>query len=1152
MSAASGDTPLSETRLRQLRAANPSVSAWVSANAGAGKTFVLARRVIRLLLDGTDPGRILCLTFTKAAAAEMANRVFDILARWTQFDDEELDAELADFTGRNPEARLRPVARKLFARALETPGGLKIQTLHAFCDRLLHAFPFEANVPGHFEVLDEYGSGQMLAQARSIVLQRAAREPDSDLGRALSTVVDRGADARALEAIDALVRDRADHARWIDSDEGFEATMAELAGKLGVGDAEDVAAIEREMLVSPHFSRRYSGRLIEVASAGGKTDRTFAKRLATALGDGPRAFRLKAWLDAFFTREETPRSRVVTNAVAAKFPDLDERLRRETERLSPLRERARAIRALAATRGLLLLARHIINAYRSEKAMRGVLDYGDLISRTVDLLNSSEAALWVQYKLDRGIDHILVDEAQDTSPEQWRIVEALAGEFFSGQGARRVRRTIFAVGDEKQSIFSFQGAAPVLFARMEKRFARLAGEAGLGWEKVRLNLSFRSTADVLAAVDRVFLAAEMHGGLSTPAEAPVHVASRVGEPGHVEVWPLFEPVEVETPEDWAAPLDARSDIDPATTLARQIAATLKTWFTRGEVLEATGEPIRPGDVLILLRRRNPMAELLLRALKEQGIAVAGADRLVLTDHIAVQDLMALASFVLLPEDDHALACVLKSPLIGFTDDQLFRIAHQRKGSLWAALEEAAGRDERAAKAYRRLHGWRGRADLMPPYEFFARILGSDGGRRQFFARLGSEAEEALDEFLALALDFERGTAATLQGFLDWLEKVAPVITRDLDAGRDEVRVMTVHGAKGLEAPVVFLADTCSPPETGKPLPILSLPRAEPDGGKLVLWNTRRSEHTRLHEKALEIVRIEEGEEYRRLLYVAMTRARDRLYVCGYRGGKKIREESWYAWIRKALEPVSEKRPVDFSSEPALVFRVTERRAAATATHGKDRPATDIPAWLTKRVAAAAAIDRIAPSRTMAEERGTPARSEAGAAARRAMRRGEILHRLLESLPSLPEARRRGAAERHVAARGGEFDEGERAQMVDEAMRILTDERFAAVFGPDSRAEVDISGSLELDGRKMLAGGRIDRLAVRPDGILLVDFKTTRSVPDSPETADRASIRQLAIYRKLLANLYPGRPITTALVYTVAPKLMEIPPLLLENALSATK
>jgi ATP-dependent helicase/nuclease subunit A len=1154
------------TRRAQADASNPRSSAWVSANAGSGKTFVLARRVIRLLLAGTDPGRILCLTFTKAAAAEMAKRVFARLSEWTILSDVDLGKATAEIEDRLLSPAELAEARRLFARALETPGGLKIQTIHAFCERLLHQFPFEANVAGHFEVLEERGSAALADAARRSVLARAARDPDGALGKALAIVLAAASDAAHEEAVAEFVAKRDAVRRWIVTAGSLDHALEELRTALGLQRGDTVASTERRICAEMSVTREDLGRLVRALEAGGGYDRESAARLARYLAAKTETERLEAYLDFVCKspREARALSRIAGKQVANAWPGLAEQLEAELARLSVLFDRTRRVECFEASAAMLRLADAVIGDYDRMKLARGALDFEDLIVKTANLFARVDASRWVHYKLDRGLDHILVDEAQDTSPRQWQVIRALADEFFAGEGATAATRTLFAVGDEKQSIFSFQGAVPAWFAKTQRELGGIARAGTFAWEDVQLNLSFRSTETVLSAVDRVFAAEAVRRGVTSDASWLEHTAARRSAPGRVVIWPVIEPPERPEPTDWTTPLDHQPDDSPEVVLADRIAATIDSWLAQGEKLEATGCPIRPGGVLVLARTRGAQIDAINRALKTRGIPIAGADRLALTEHIAVMDLIALGQVMLLPEDDLSLAAVLKSPLIGLDEDELFRIAHGRPGTFWDALGAAAGEGGRLGEARAELEDWRARADFLDPHGFFARILGPDRGRERFMRRLGQEAEDVLDEFLAQALAYEETETPSLEGFLDWLAASPTVIKRDTELVRDEVRVMTVHGAKGLEADIVLLVDTGAAPvhAAHDPAVLALADDRESDRPSPLVWMRSRKAMPDKVKARVDYLRERAREEYRRLLYVAMTRARDRLYVCGTR--KKLKDDrpqsewTWQELVRDALEP--ECTPIE-AADGTLEALEWRSATAKAPIQRKARSAEGValappPAWLRgnaspaplppRRLAPSAALE-IAGEDPSAGRRDLFERiaGENGAA----LARGRLVHRLLQSLPDHPLETRREVGTRYLAAFAGDWLETDRARLLDEVLKILVDPGFAAVFAPGSRAEVEIAGIIRAAGGEAALSGRIDRLAVTPEIVLIVDYKTNRPAPERLEDVAPAYVAQLSLYRAVLQRLYPRKPVAAAILWTDRPALMEIPSWTLDAALA---
>src|SRR5215467_741318 len=799
-------------RSRQAEASDPSAAVFVAANAGAGKTHVLAQRVIRLMLDGgpegVDPSKILCITFTKAAAANMAARVYERLKGWIALDDDALDQAMREIGVTDIDAAKRRRARRLFAAALETPGGLKVQTIHAFCTRVLQQFPFEADVAAHFTVLDERVQNEMLDRVRMAVLLEAAAAPDKPLGRALKIAAAAAADSTLVDALNEAAVKRAKLIAWIEG--GVTRAMAQLSNMLGVDVNDDLPRVEKDTVDGPHFPLSHWADIVTVFEEGSKSDQEQAKRLSAALAASGDA-RFAHYFSVFLTDENEPRKSMITRALAGQYPELSERLAAEQQRVIDLVARRKGIMCRDRTAALVTIAVEVIRRYTDEKQRRGLLDYDDLIDKAHRLLTEFDPN-WVHYKLDLGLDHVLIDEAQDTSEKQWEIIKRLVSEFGAGAGVRgHCARTIFAVGDEKQSIFSFQGAAPREYDAARRHFEKIFQASEVGWRFVQFGHSFRSGENVLGAVDEVFRLPDIYRSITSDHEGrPVHLSLPDAVPGLVDIWPLIEPDPSPEIEGWDAPFDAVSEMSPQVKLASKIVATVRGWIDGGAPVGREGRPMQYGDLLILVRQRGPLFGAIIRALMNAGVAVAGADRLVLTEHIAIIDLMALADAVLLAEDDLALAIALKSPLFGFDDDLLFELAWERRGSLRAALTARAAEREEFAAADALLRHCAVRARHEKPFAFFAWLLGPEQGRRKIFARLGLEAADALDEFLELALEYEKHEAPSLQGFVAWLRSATTVVKRDMQTTRDEVRVMTVHGAKGLEAPVVILADTTTP------------------------------------------------------------------------------------------------------------------------------------------------------------------------------------------------------------------------------------------------------------------------------------------------------------------------------------------------------
>ncbi|HVY33930.1 MAG TPA: double-strand break repair helicase AddA [Caulobacteraceae bacterium] len=1133
----------------QRDASDPRASAFVTANAGSGKTTTLVARVARLLLAGAEPQAILCITYTKAAAAEMQQRLFRQLGGWSVMEDEALRRALdqLDGSGEAADAADLSRARALFARALETPGGLKIQTIHAFCEKLLRRFPLEAAVSPGFQVMDDAASAKIAKDARDAVA-RLALHGDGAVAQAYARL-SVALDYEAFQAMFRAFEDRrAALAAYAEGCGGMDGVRADIWDRCGFAQETSPAEIEAEALAQLDVSLWRA--CAEVLRGGTATDGKCADKLLSAAASGEFAELLAALFIA--DGAGTPAKWVEGAKVLQAHPALRAGLMLEQDRLGEARERLRAARIAQDTELALVLAEAYVIAYEIEKAAAGRLDFADLILKSAALLNTRADAAWVLYKLDGGIDHILLDEAQDTAPDQWAIVKAFTAEFFAGAGAVRLRpgleRSLFVVGDEKQSIYSFQGADPDLLRIETGAYVQLITGSGLEARPVKLAQSWRSTPEVLSFVDGMFADPLVWTGVPPSFGETVvsHVATRVDHAGCVDLWPLEREAPGEDRQAWDDPLDQEGAGSANVRLAERIADEIDGLIKRGEAVfdkdQRRWRPAHGGDLLILVRRRKVLFEEILRALKRRGIPVAGADRLSLSQHILFDDLLGLARLVQYPDDDLTLAALLKSPLCGLDEDSLFALAHGRGGSLWSVLGARAGEREDWRAALDLLSRAQAEARARRPFDFYSRLLGwtdKDGRsvRARILTRLGAEAREVIDEFLAQVLSAERNGVADLERLAAVFADLDIVVKREMDAVRDEVRVMTVHGAKGLEAPIVIMPETTlKRGARGSPL----LPTEF--GG--FLWAPTAGQDCAASAEARAWRDRCEDEEGQRLFYVALTRARDRLILCGRIASNAKLENvgGWYAAAEAAL------------AQPAVApqVRTIQRGGMEVRRFGPD-PATlpleqaaqavpsALPAWALSPAAAETAERFASPSR-MGEQtldKGTAPSPLAANGGLGRYRRGDLIHRLLQLLPDLAPGEREAAAAR-MMAREPKLTDDQRTEIAAAALGVLSDPRFAAVFGPGSRAEAAIAGRAPGLGPTGAVSGRVDRLLIEPDRVLVVDFKTNRPSPDRIEDADPAYLRQMAVYGAVLQSIFPKRAIEAALVWTDGPKLMIVP------------
>jgi ATP-dependent helicase/nuclease subunit A len=1149
--------PLALATDAQRRATTPGHSAWVEANAGTGKTKVLTDRVTRLLLEGVKPERILCLTFTKAAAAEMRNRLASQLGRWALAEEAKLDEEIERLIDRAPDPAGRVVARRLFARVLDAPGGINILTIHAFCQALLKRFPLEAGVAPGFEVLDEAEAMALLRHAQDEQMEALARhDAPAALVEALASVAGKISITEYAELMTKLLGERAWLLARIGDEAGLQRVRTRLAREMGCSADDTADGLTTNACLEAAFDAAGLRAAAQALAKGGKQDIARAGLIGVWLAAADnRPALLSDYAKSFFTAKGEILARLATKAVIRVMPGIEAVLRGEAERLAQVLDRLNGATLVERTMALLRLGLDIADRYARAKRRRAALDYDDLIVATRRLLEGAASAAWVLYKLDGGIDHVLVDEAQDTNPDQWEVIRRLTEEFFVGQGAVERSRTVFAVGDTKQSIFGFQRADPRKLKEMREWFAEQSRIAQQHFVPVDLNVSFRSTPAVLDAVDWVFGEVEAAHGVAEPGGV-THLPSRKDEPGRVELWPLVSTSEAAPDTTDLANLRGARSL-PHQRLAQLIAAHAKSLIGK-EQRARKGELLHAGHFMVLVRRRNEFVNALVRELKRQGIEVAGVDRLNLGQELAIQDLLALARFVLLPQDDLNLACLLKSPLIGLSEEELFTLAWKRSGHLWRALRQRAGELPFAA-AHARLSTWLRRADFVAPFDFFAQALGPEGGRVRLLERLGREAADPIDELLARALQYQRAEGGSLQGFLHWFETGGGEIKRDLDQSRRrEVRILTVHASKGLQAPIVYLPDTTRVPRDHERLLAgaddearLWLPRADDANEAARAWRAEAQD------RALE--------EQNRLLYVAMTRAEDRLYVGGWVGAKKPDRGCWYERIETGLRASSEAEI--FPESPPPRGRAVPKSFDFTTLLGKEGWAGDgyeltnpgriempeqaelpleetagLEPWM--RQPAPAEPDPpapLAPSQPLPDEvlASPRAFSPLAPEASRRWQRGRLLHELLRHLPAIAPAERAEAARRFLAQPAHGLTEEEVASWCREALVVTEAPDHAALFAAGSRAEVPLIGTVKTPRGTFTVSGQVDRLAVSEREVLIVDYKTNRPPPRSASDVALAYRRQLALYRALLGGIYPGHTVRAFLLWTAAPLLMEI-------------
>ena len=1100
-----------DATLAQIAAAQPGRSTWLGANAGSGKTRVLTDRVARLLLNEVDPQHILCLTYTKAAASEMQNRLFKRLGEWAMLDSGKLATALQDLGIESDldDAALRG-ARRLFARAIEAPGGLKIQTIHSFCASLLRRFPLEAGVSPQFVEMEER-TAQLL---RAEIVEQIGAGPNAAKLTALARY-------HTGETLDDLTREIASRAPMFD----VPRTEAGMAHALGLRPDISRRSVEEEVFLGDEAG--LLGKLVTALAAGSSTDVSAADKLRRISSLDFEA--LPILEDAFLTKSGkapfTVSSRTPTKATRAALGPSMDLIDAWMHRVQDARPKRIALQALNLSIALQEFAQVFLPAYARAKQIRGWLDFDDLILRARALLTRSDVAAWVLFRLDGGIDHILVDEAQDTSPVQWQVIDRLAQEFTAGQGARDgAERTIFVVGDKKQSIYSFQGADPREFDRMQRDFEERLEAAGTPLQSQRLEHSFRSSSAVLDVVDATFSGLEASGFAADQS----HIPFFPDLPGRVDLWPINpEAPEADAPP-WHAPVDIKAKDDPSVTLAVQIADNIAHMIETGQPIPDKGgmRPVRPGDFLILVQSRSDIFHEIISACKARNLPIAGADRMKVAAELAVKDLAAVLSFLSTPEDDLSLAVALRSPLLGWDERQLYDLAQGRgRKYLWEVLRKRAAEFPETMEI---LNDLRNQADYLRPYDLIERVLTRHDGRRRILARLGAEAEDGIDALLSQALAYEQKAVDSLTGFLVWLETDDLEIKRQMEAAGNLIRVMTVHGAKGLEAPIVIL------PETGKRKNDV---RAQVlDVGGTPLLRAKSGVIPEAQSQVIDRIKLAQSAERDRLLYVAMTRAEKWLIVASAKdpGGSG---ESWYEKVAAGLTRLDAAPYRINGSDGLRLERGDWTVAPSGADAGLPPKITVLPSYF--QAHAPIPVDTPKP-RSPSDLGGAKALpGDTGLDEEAAMLRGSRIHALLEFLPALPPQDWPGAAT-HILPGALDLDE-----LLAEASRNIASRDLASLWGAGALPEVGITAELPVLGRLQ---GVIDRLIITNDTALIVDFKSNALVPQSPADCPEGLLRQMGAYAAMAAQVWPGKRIETAILWTRDAVLMPMPHNLVSDAL----
>ena len=1132
--------PSKEIIKLQKQASDPKNSAWVEAHAGSGKTHVLIERVLRLLLSGTLPQNLVCLTYTKAAAAEMRKRVSSQLAKWAILPEKDLINALTNMVGQRPNEQLLLRARTLFAFALETPGGLKINTIHAFCESLLHRFSLEADVAIGFSVIEEQTQKKLINDAKDFVISKGITDNIIHVKKLLSLMND----SQIEKAVDEALNNR-DRLDLVLADK--EQAKQNLR-KIMHHDGTKLCDLQKQVLKDCTLTKHSIKSTVKLLNGNAKNSRRFVDLLARINVDN---LQIEPLISAFITGKGTIRAVLLPQKQREEYSDLQSLFENEAQRLFELNNKIKIAKIVERSEALIEVLGDIFAIYEQKKRQISALDYTDLIEKTHQLLSNSSSMDWVLYKLDANISHILIDESQDTNPRQWAVVSQLWDDFFTGKSSVEINRTIFGVGDKKQSIFSFQGARPQLFSQTGSKLKNLAKNANKNFIISELKTSFRTLENILLAIDKVFNSEQMDLALLSEGKKIEHKSARIDKGGMLTLWPLVQQQKNELDiEQW--PLENQNIFVQSNDriIAERIVNNIKGWIDNERQLEQRGRAIKADDVLILVQKRSTLFYEIIRALKLAGLETPGSDKIPLNSNIAVLDLLALADILLNPSDDLNLAAILRSPLFDIDEQALYEIAALRPkdSSLWSALKNC--QQENGKAAFEKLSSWRNRLDFERPYEFFSQVLYKEGGLKRFHARLGLEIDDVIEQFLDLALAYENESQPSIQGFIAHMRKSSSFIKRELSESDKGVRIMSVHGAKGLESPIVILADG-GLKSNFQPKSLYFI--SENDAPTLI-YGANKDERVGIVENHYEQDKASDLSEYWRKLYVGMTRAEDELYITGTLNEKTKLEETWYGIVESALKDHSAKCEIIDSEELGLVFPAIRKKPAIIKQQEiAERPATDLEqtAIFDLDILPAPNIcEIIRPSKAYQEESGVFAKSSEmlnEIDVDVARQKGIALHAILQHLGKIELQMRERIAKKALQIllpNRREWHE----ELANKAISILSNPKFQYLFAANSRAEVPFFVNAMKNGKPVNIAGRIDRIIIQEKQVLIIDFKSDANIASDISQLTKKYITQMALYALVGKKLFPKHKISTAIFWTGNETLLNLPDETLKQAI----
>ncbi|MEG8099109.1 double-strand break repair helicase AddA [Candidatus Liberibacter brunswickensis] len=1152
---------ISQTKSKQLLASDPTSSAWVSANAGSGKTHILVQRILRLLLANSHPSTLLCLTHTKAAAAEMSHRVLEIITEWSHLSTEILSAEITKIQGKKSTKKDISKARSLLTKILETPGGLKVQTIHAFCESIMQQFPLEANITSNFSIIDDDQSKKLIAEAQKSMLSSIMLDNNIELKKAFYKIIEISNETDLETLMSDIISNRNALKQFscFAKNHGGEEQL--LKKRFGLSSNESYELIYKDLLILPcsqeNYVQEYLQLLIETEEYE-ISDQIRNLKKSSKNQCIEEYFNILSYF--FLTKKGSPKKNIISKEIAKKAPYLKEKLQESQEKFLEIKDRFNTYKIFKSTLASLTLAKHIHSHYEELKKKNYVLDFEDLIIYTNDLLKKRDVSAWIRYKIDQEINHILIDEVQDTSLIQWEVIRSLTEDFFSGKNQNT--RTLFAVGDEKQSIYSFHGAETHRVSREKKINKKRATDAGQKFSIIELPISFRSTSDILTAVDKVFSIPDNAKGLSEDNKSTImHRSSRIGHVGTVQLWEELISERNSENENWISYFDSTPKESSASILARRIAHTIANMIGSDTIRSNDKKRfIQEKDILVLVRKRKstPFITFLTRFLKnDYKISVAGNDRFILTDHLAIKDLIALGHFILSQEDDLSLVSILKSPLFNFSEEEIFSICTQRgkEETVYEYIKKMANNGISKFKhIIQYINELINISQFCNPHDFFTLILVAKKGRQQFISRFGSEVIDVLSEFINFILRNEQKGCFSLQELMSELEHYPPIIKRENSTNHNEVRIMTVHAAKGLESSVVFLVDTGSAYFSHNYIKKMHIAPSFSDDPGTPMWIPKSNARNNMVSNIIEYIKKSTKEEYNRLLYVGMTRASDKLIICKYSNNnhnnnheKKSNKRTWYDMVYDSFSGDQRVKKIKLKNS----LNKDEWTAYEWSIHHPENISVE-----TEPITKQLFEQKIIPEKLLYPIKNkinepyilNPSMIEKNSATSlttllsesNTLKRGFMIHKLLQIIFKIPENERKQFITSYCKKNAKFYSVQEYKNLVLSITNLLEHPIMITAMSCDSHTEVSISGKVFFPKKDVIVSGRVDQISISKKNIFIFEYKTHHNVPEEIDSIPSNHIEQLSIYEQILKDSYPNKSLICLLIYVSKPKIFVIP------------